>query len=95
MKKINIDDYIIIAPPTLSNQNYIELHKVQDITNNNILTERIYRLSKNERNFKFHSKPSSENIKVSLHPIDLDDIITNLGNITMNEIMDLYPEYFI
>jgi len=82
---IEINDIVLVSPPTLSSQSWKYLGRVES------LGELI------KINCLLYLDTKSESYRTTNHKIviDIDMVDQNFKNINLDKFMDLYPEFFI
>ena len=86
MEKLEKDDIILLTPPSLSEQSYAILAKVDEFLDNDINVKTLLYLDTRSMSNQSHRGI----IKVREYTIK-----ENFKQITIEEFMDIHPEYFI
>jgi len=83
---IEIDDIVLVAPPALSEQSYKLLGKIHKISSTKVIVKTLYYLD---------TKSKSEKVSNRYFHLNEYDIKENYKKISMEEFLDIHPEYFI
>ena len=83
---IEIDDIVLVAPPELSEQSYKLLGKIYKIEPSKVIVETLYYLD---------TKSKSEKVSNRYFYLDEYHLKENYKKISIDDFINIHPEYFI
>ena len=90
LEKVEIGDRLLVIPPPLTNQTYMLYCEVLDIYSD-IEDETLYRVKK----LLYLDLRQESTIDDGIQIVEADRIKMNLKNTSIEELYNIFPEYFI